>query len=60
MRVATGEKGQEQVQERQVRIGLNNRIQAEVLEGLQEGERVVVGDAAGDKASARLRGPRML
>lgn len=60
VRVATGEKGQEVVQERQVRIGLNNRIQAEVLEGLQEGERVVVGDAAGDKASARLRGPRVI
>ncbi|MDO4795371.1 MAG: efflux RND transporter periplasmic adaptor subunit [Brachymonas sp.] len=60
VRVATGEKGQEVVQERQVRIGLNNRVQAEVLEGLQEGERVVVGDAAGDKASARLRGPRVI
>lgn len=60
VRVATGEKGQEIVEERQVRIGLNNRVRAEVLEGLQEGERVVVGDAAGDKASARLRGSRML
>ena len=31
---------------RHVRIGLNNRVQAEVLDGLKEGERVVTSEAA--------------
>ncbi len=35
------------VVQRQVKIGLNNRVQAQVLEGLQEGEEVVVGEATG-------------
>lgn len=33
------------VEERKVRIGLNNRITAEVLSGLKEGEKVVLADA---------------
>ena len=58
VRVLTGEKGKQQVQERKVRIGLNNRVQAEVLEGLQEGERVIVGEGhSGDaSASSKSRG----
>ena len=59
MRVATGAKGEQTVAERQVKIGLNNRVQAEVVSGLKEGEQVVVGDASGGKASGQLRGPRM-
>ena len=59
VRVAKGDKGQQTVEERRVRIGLNNRVQAQVLEGLSEGEQVVVGDASGDKASGRQRGVRM-
>ena len=59
VRVVKGEKGNETIEERQVRIGLNSRVQAEVLEGLQEGEKVVVGDSSGDKASGSIRGPRM-
>ena len=59
VRVAQGEKGQQTVQERQVRIGLNNRVQAEVLEGLQEGEQVVVGDASANKNTTTMRGPRV-
>ena len=60
VRVAKGEKGKETIEERQVRIGLNNRVQAQVLEGLQEGERVVIGDASGAKAgSTRMPGVRM-
>ncbi len=59
VRVATGAKGAQTVQERQVKIGLNNRVQAEVVSGLKEGEQVVVGDASGGKASGQLRGPRM-
>jgi macrolide-specific efflux system membrane fusion protein len=36
---------------KQVRIGLNNRVQAEVLEGLTEGEKVVTSEAAGRRGS---------
>ena len=41
-------------EERQVRIGMNNNVRAEVLEGLQPGERVVTVDsvAAADPAAA--------
>ena len=46
VRVATGEKGEQKIEERKVKIGLNNRVQAEVLEGLKEGDKVVVGTAA--------------
>ena len=55
VRVAKGEKGNETVEERSVRIGLNNRVQAQVLEGLQEGEQVVIGDAAGAGAGGSTR-----
>jgi membrane fusion protein, macrolide-specific efflux system len=33
---------------RNVRIGSNNNVRVEVLAGLKDGERVVIGDAAGD------------
>lgn len=58
--VLEGPPGAQKVNARQVKIGLNNRVQAQVLEGLKEGELVVVGDAAGNAggASAR-RGPGM-
>ena len=59
VRVAKGEPGQQTIEERQVRIGLNNRVRAEVLSGLQEGEQVVVGDAGANQGSAQRRGPRM-
>ena len=41
-------------QERKVRIGLNNRVQAQVLDGLKAGERVVTSEAPtpGGSASA--------
>ncbi|MDO5652562.1 MAG: efflux RND transporter periplasmic adaptor subunit [Brachymonas sp.] len=55
VRVATGEPGKEVIEERQVRIGLNNRVHAVVLEGLQEGEKVVVGDATGP-TNSRMSG----
>lgn len=41
------------LQTRQVRIGMNNQVKAQVLEGLREGERVVVGEAAIDDAASR-------
>lgn len=36
------------VQTRQVRVGMNNHVKAQVLSGVGEGERVVVGEAAPD------------
>ena len=35
-----------QAQPRQVKVGLNNNVSAQVLEGLSEGDKVVIGDAA--------------
>lgn len=42
---------------RQVRIGLNDKAVAEVLEGLSEGDQVVTGEAAANTGGTR-RGPR--
>ena len=42
---------------RQVKIGLNNRVQAQVLEGLKEGEEVVVGEATGGSGGGSGRRP---
>lgn len=45
------------IEQRDVRIGLNNRITAEVLDGLQEGEAVVLGDASNlNKSVSHKRG----
>ncbi|MBI2733711.1 MAG: efflux RND transporter periplasmic adaptor subunit [Aquabacterium sp.] len=49
--------GVKKVVERQVKIGLNNRVQAQVLEGLKEGDLVVVGEATGGGSSAGTRRP---
>lgn len=35
-----------QAQPRNIQVGLNNNVSAQVLEGLSEGEKVVIGDAA--------------
>ena len=40
-------------EERQVKIGMNNNVQAQVLEGLEVGERVVTADSAPAAAAAR-------
>jgi membrane fusion protein, macrolide-specific efflux system len=45
-------------QVRQVRIGLNNRTQAQVLEGLALGERVVTSVAASGSAASSAEGAR--
>jgi membrane fusion protein, macrolide-specific efflux system len=42
---------------RQVKIGLNNRVQAQVLEGLKEGDEVVVGEASGNPGGGGGRRP---
>ncbi len=58
---------QGQPQPRQVTIGLNNRVSAQVLSGLHAGERVVIGElspkASSDKtpsASGRRNGPPLM
>lgn len=44
--------GAGRVSMRQVKIGIDNNVNAQVLEGLQAGERVVVGDAAAAAAAS--------
>ena len=33
-------------QERTIRVGISNNVNAQVIDGLREGERVLIGDAA--------------
>jgi len=49
--------GRKMVVPRQVKIGLNNRVQAQVLEGLKEGEEVVVGEATSGSGGGAGRRP---
>ncbi|RMX05972.1 efflux RND transporter periplasmic adaptor subunit [Corticibacter populi] len=46
-----------QAQPRRVQIGLNNNISAQVISGLEEGDRVVVADAGGTSAARAPRQP---
>lgn len=64
VRVLEGEGKAEKVVTRHIKTGLNNRVQVEVLEGLSEGDRVVVGDGAAKGAGrapggSGARAPRM-
>jgi membrane fusion protein, macrolide-specific efflux system len=60
VRVLQGQGEQAKVVDREVKVGLNNRVQAEILEGLKAGEKVVVGEASADGGSkARTGAPRM-
>lgn len=43
-------------QPRSVKVGLNNNVTAEILEGLAAGEQVVLGDAAAAPAKSGMRG----
>ena len=47
------------LEDRKVVLGVANRVQAQVLEGLQEGERVVSGVAVGAGSSGPARTPRL-
>ena len=49
--------GPEQTHEQWVKVGLNNNVHAEILEGLSEGQRLVIGDqtAAAATSSTRMR-----
>lgn len=51
-----------QVEERVVTIGVSNRVRAEVLSGLVEGDRVILGDANDPQLQSNNRnwGPRMM
>lgn len=49
--VLEGPEGGKKVNIRQVKVGLNNRVQAQVLDGLKEGDLVVVGEATGSSGS---------
>lgn len=63
VKVQEGQGDEAKVVTRSVRIGLNNRVQAQVLEGLKAGDKVVVGEAqAGEPGSTGRRAggaPRM-
>jgi macrolide-specific efflux system membrane fusion protein len=59
VRVLEGEPGAQRVVDRQVKVGLNNRVQAQVLSGLKEGERVVVGEASAGGPGGSRRPPGM-
>ncbi len=50
---------EQHIEERRVRIGLNNKVDAQVLDGLKEGEQVVIGEASATPASSTntRRGP---
>jgi len=45
------------IEDRVVRVGLNNRVRAQVLDGLKEGERVVTAEAAPPGAASDGRRP---
>jgi len=45
--------------ERAVRVGLSDGQRSEVLEGLQEGDTVIVGQAAKDGSPPSRGGPRL-
>lgn len=59
VRVLEGEERDQKVVPRKVKVGLNNRVQAQVLSGLKAGDKVVVGEAgpAGSGSGARRSGP---
>ncbi|MEC7120172.1 MAG: efflux RND transporter periplasmic adaptor subunit [Pseudomonadota bacterium] len=39
--------------EREVKVGLNNRVDAQILSGVQEGEKVILGGASGIQSQSR-------
>ena len=48
-----------QAQPRNIKIGLNNNVSAQVLEGLNEGDKVVIGDAASAPSKTGQQGGGM-
>ncbi|SIS80612.1 efflux RND transporter periplasmic adaptor subunit [Neptunomonas antarctica] len=41
-----------QVEYRHVEVGINNKIYAQILSGLNEGEAIIIGQSSGDKAAS--------
>lgn len=50
--------GKGQISERRVKVGIDNKVEAQILEGLQEGETVIVSDT-GNGQPAGSMGPSM-
>jgi macrolide-specific efflux system membrane fusion protein len=50
---------EQRIETHEVRIGMNNKVDAEVLDGLKEGDQVVIGEATGAEVteSSLRRGP---
>ena len=49
----------QRIEPREVRVGMNNKIDAQILEGLREGDQVVIGEASAssETSSSARRGP---
>ena len=48
------------VEDRQVKVGIDNRVNAQILSGLKEGEQVIIGEESGERPKGGgRRGPRM-
>ncbi len=46
-----------QVQDREVMVGITNRVQAQILSGLNEGDRIVVGIKQADQGERKAQAP---
>ncbi|MBF9000604.1 MULTISPECIES: macrolide transporter subunit MacA [Vibrio] len=44
---------------RNVTVGINNKVNAEITSGLKEGDKVILGTPSGDTFTSKMRGPRM-
>lgn len=55
-------RGKSQIEERTVSVGVGNRVRAEILSGLEEGEQVILGDAQDPQLQSNNRnwGARMM
>ena len=49
----------QRIEPREVRVGMNNKVDAQILEGLREGDQVVIGEASAssETSSSARRGP---
>jgi macrolide-specific efflux system membrane fusion protein len=57
VQVVSGPPDARRVERREVHVGLNNRVQAQILDGLKEGDVIVVGEASGSSSSTQMRRP---
>lgn len=47
--------GKDKIEEKEVKVGINNRINAQILEGLKAGDEVILSENSGDSASNKSR-----